>query len=314
MEIEATPQGAEQQTDLPVATNTDAQGDDAALLSAFLAQQEQGSDVIDNGAGDPATQAPEQVPSQPDVFTVKVNGVEKQVSRDDLIANYQKYDASNQRFEEAANMRREAETLKGNFQQQQQVLQNAIDHFQRVAQQWAQEGQPNWQQLLETNPHEYLRQKELWDARAVEMQKAQSAQNYLQQQQNEQQQQFLQQHVAQESQRLLELVPEWKDQGRRQADEKELIDFLSKQGYSQQDLINLNQSRASNIKLALNAMRYEKLVQQAQANGKRVQALPPKVEKPGVANAQAGNRDAYNRLSRTGSIDDAAMAFSELFG
>lgn len=313
MENEATLQGAEQQMDLPGAVES--QGDDAALLSAFLAQEEQDRGNGQSDAGNPASQASEQTQQPVDVFTVKVNGVEKQVSRDDLIANYQKSDASNQRFEEAANLRREAETLKGNFQQQQQVLQNAINHFQQVAQQWALEGQPNWQQLLENNPHEYLRQKELWEARGAEMQKMQAAQQYLNQQQQNEQQQFLAQHLQTEGQKLLDLLPEWKDQGRRQSDEKDLVDFLTKEGYTQQDLINLNQSRASNIKLAMNAMRYEKLVNQAKETGKRVQGLPPRVERPGVAqNQNSGSRDAFNRLGRSGSIDDATAAFAELFG
>ncbi|MEY4718477.1 MAG: hypothetical protein RL563_1095 [Pseudomonadota bacterium] len=309
---------ATQQLDAPLQTESPAvenQGnDDAALLSAFLTAQEQADDHSDSEAGNPASQADEQNQQPSDVFTVKVNGTEKQVTRDELIANFQKGEASNQRFEEAANLRKEAEALRENFQSQQYALQNALNNFQQIAQQWASEGQPNWQELLDNNPHEYLRQKEMWQARSEQVQKAQAAQAYLQQQQQQQQQVFMQQHLQQESQKLFELIPEWKDEGKRVSEEKDLIDFLTKQGYSRDDLINLNQSRASNIKLAIDAMRYSKLVEQAKQSGKRVQGLPPRVERPGVATNQSGSREAYNRLGKTGSLDDAAAAFAELFG
>lgn len=306
MENEATQPGAENsQTEAPQGN------DDAALLSAYLAQQEESEPVDDAPAGQPATQADEQSQQAADTFTVKIDGVEKNVTRDELIAHYQKGESSNKRFEEAAQIRREAEAQRTAFQQQQQVLANAVQHFNQVAQRY--NVAPPSLDLLENNPHEYLRQKEQYEQFQGEMQKAQAAQAYLQQQQAQQQQQYLQQHLAVESQKLIDLLPDWKDQTVRTRDEQDLIKYLSDKGYSQEDIVGLNTSRATNIQLAINAMKYERLMQQAKSANKRVEQLPPRVERPGVANVQSGKRDAYQRLTRSGSIDDAAAAFSELF-
>jgi hypothetical protein len=311
MEPEATQyEGAEVQQE-----SDNSGSDDAALLSAFLAQEDHSSDGIDAASSDiPAGQEVEPVQSV-DNFTVKINGEEKQVSRDELIAHYQKGEASNQKFEEAANLRREVEQQKAATTQQQAQLQNAINHFMQTANQWAQEGQPDWANLLENNPHEYLRQKELFAARQAEFSKAQAAQAYLNEQNQAQQQQSMAAHLETEGAKMLEIIPEWKNQDVRQAEEQELIKYLTGKGYTRDELQNLNQSKASNIALVLNSMRYEKLVAQSKAATKQLQNLPPRVERPGVASQGNNNRsEAMQRLARSGSIDDATSAFAALFG
>lgn len=306
---EATIQGAEPQTEASTSN------DDAALLSAYLAQEQESKlDGVDN-TPDPAGQV-EAKPESSETFTVKIDGEEKQVSRDELIAHYQKEAASQKRFEEAANLRREAEQQKAEYLQHQQLMQKAVEHFNNIANQWANEGQPDWADLLENNPHEYLRQKQIWEARSAEMQKAQMAQAYLQQQQQQQQEQFLSQHLQKESERITELLPEWKNPDVRTRDEKDLIDYLKGQGYSNEDLAALNRSRASNIKLAMDAMKYNRLLEQAKTTSKKVGQIPARAERPGVANVGSNTAfaEAKARLSKSGSIDDATAAFAAMFG
>lgn len=249
MEEEATLAGAE--SDLNTETALDP---DESLINALTATDDDDSD--DSGA-EPEPAA--------DLFTVKINGEEKQVSRDELIAHYQKEQAASQKFEEAASIRREAEQQREQYLQHQQFMAQAVEQLKAQAQQWAQEGQPDWQQLLDENPHEYLKQREIFQQRAATLQQAQAAQTYLQQQQAEQQQVELQQRMAVEGQKLIdEFIPEWKDQAVRERDEQEMIDYLTAAGYSQQDLINLNHSRASNIALARKAMLYDRAMTKAQ--------------------------------------------------
>lgn len=213
-----------------------------------------------------------EAPAEP-LFKVKINGEEKDVTKAELIANYQKEQAAQQKFEEAAKIRREAEQQREQYLQHQQLMQQAIRQIQTQAQQWAQQEQPDWQDLLDNNPHEYLRQKELYEKRTQTLQQAQAAQAYLQQQQQIQQTEMLQQHLQVEGERLVkDYLPEWKDQAKRQKDEQDLISFLKEQGYNDQDLQNLNHSRASNIALAVKAMKYDQLLKKAEAAKK---ATPP---------------------------------------
>ena len=312
MESEATQPGAE-----IVQTESGSTGnDDAALLSAYLAEQEQGQQSEEIESPEPARQAEEEAPAAIDTFIVKIDGEEKQVTRDELITHYQKGEASNKRFEEAAAIRREVEQRAAQVAHEQAQLNEALTHYQQQLQGLMQQNQPDWQRLLNENPHEYLRQKELYEARQAQLQQAQAAQAYLQQQQEAALSEQRQAYLQQESAKLLEIIPEWKDQAKFQADSKAIIDYMINNGYSEQEIQNLNQSRAKNISLVRKAMLYDQLIQKASGANKKVSSLPPRVERPGVVNNDSGSGllDAKNRLAKTGSIDDATAAFGALFG
>jgi hypothetical protein len=260
---------------------------DADLINALNGDDHLGASTDGDGEAE-----------KPVVFKRKIDGKDREVTREELISRYpaEFVDANpdkaldlysrevtaGKRFEEAANLRKEIEQQRQAQEQQHQAeqyrLAQAIQQIQQQAQQWAQEGQPNWQDLLDNNPHEYLRQKAIFEERQATLQQAQAAQAYLQQQQTQQQQQQLQQHLATEATKLVtDYLPEWADQSVRQKEEGELIEFLRGKGYNDQDLMNLNHSRASNIKLAVNAMRYEKLLEKAKAAKK---PNPPEAANP----------------------------------
>lgn len=276
MEEEATLLGAE--SDLTADTAPDP---DESLINALSATDD---DEPESGAEPEPTV---------ETFKVKINGQEKEVTRDELIAHYQKEQAASQKLEEA-------ETQREQYIRHQQRMAQAIEQINQQAQQWAQEGQPNWQELLETNPHEYLKQQEIYRKRGETLREAQAAQAYLQQQQAETRQAELNRHLSEESKKLADYIPEWKDKAVRERDEQELISYLTGIGYSQQDLVNLSNSRASNIALARKAMIYDRAMSKAKAlkKGDPTAAAPV----PTVGNrAGAGKR----------SIDDTTLPFDD---
>jgi hypothetical protein len=270
---EATETGAESTA---IETET-APDPDETLINALTATD-------DDETGEPG----EESEATADLFTVKINGEEKQVSRDELIAHYQKEQAASQKFEEAAQIRREVEQQREQYLQGLQQSKQFIDLVSQQAQQWAMEGQPNWQELLENNPHEYLKQQEIFKQRQATLQAAQQQHAYLQQQQQAQQQAELQQHLAKESDRLVkELIPEWSNPDVRVKDEQELVSYLKNSGYSDQDLMNLSHSRADNIALARKAMLYDRAMAKAKSLKKPQPAAANPVPTVGnKANAQ----------------------------
>lgn len=262
---------------------------DESLINAINGTEPDENEDSDDLLHDPDAEKPDK--PLVDTFKVKINGQEKDVTRDELIAHYQKNEAAQQKFEQAAEIRREAEAQRETYLQHQQLMAQAIQQIQTQAQQWAQEGQPDWQDLLDNNPHEYLRQKEIFAKRQQTLQQAQAAQSYLQQQQQTQHVEQMQKHLAAEGQKLItEYLPEWQDKTVRQRDEAELISFLKEKGYNDDDLNNLNQSRASNIVLALNAMKYEKLLAKAKA-AKKVPAPETATPVPTVGGKAGSVKD-----------------------
>jgi hypothetical protein len=283
---EATNLGAES-----VIETDNAPDPDESLINALTATDDESTDNAHESETPPA-----------DLYTVKINGEEKQVTRDELIANYQKEQAAAKRFEEAAQIRKEAETQREQYTQHQQLLSKAVERLESQIQLFANEGQPDWQDLLENNPHEYLKQQEIFKQRQTAMYEAQQAKAYLQQQQAQEQQQQLQQHLAKESERLVnDLIPEWKNPEVRQKDEQELISYLRDTGYSDQDLINLNHSRADNIVLARKAMLYDRALKKANSLKKQTPTAANPV--PTVGNKAPSNGSK--------SIFDASLSDEE---
>jgi hypothetical protein len=276
---EATNLGAES-----VVTTDSAPDPDESLINALTDTDD---DLTDNA------QDSETPPA--DLYTVKINGEEKQVTRDELIANYQKEQAAAKRFEEAAQIRKEAETQREQYTQHQQLLSKAVERLESQIQLFANEGQPDWQNLLENNPHEYLKQQEIFKQRQTAMYEAQQAKAYLQQQQAHEQQQQLQQHLAKESERLVnDLIPEWKNPEVRQKDEQELISYLRDTGYSDQDLINLNHSRADNIVLARKAMLYDRALKKANSLKKQTPTAANPVPTVGNKAPSKGTKSIFD--------------------
>jgi hypothetical protein len=276
---EATDIGAES------VIETDSSPDpDESLINALTATDDDLTDSAHESETPPA-----------DLYTVKINGEEKQVTRDELIANYQKEQAAAKRFEEAAQIRKEAETQREQYTQHQQLLSKAVERLESQIQLFANEGQPDWQNLLENNPHEYLKQQEIFKQRQTAMYEAQQAKAYLQQQQAHEQQQQLQQHLAKESERLVnDLIPEWKNPEVRQKDEQELISYLRDTGYSDQDLINLNHSRADNIVLARKAMLYDRALKKANSLKKQTPTAANPVPTVGNKAPSKGTKSIFD--------------------
>jgi hypothetical protein len=276
---EATDIGAES------VIETDSSPDpDESLINAITATDDDLTDSAHESETPPA-----------DLYTVKINGEEKQVTRDELIANYQKEQAAAKRFEEAAQIRKEAETQREQYTQHQQLLSKAVERLESQIQLFANEGQPDWQNLLENNPHEYLKQQEIFKQRQTAMYEAQQAKAYLQQQQAHEQQQQLQQHLAKESERLVnDLIPEWKNPEVRQKDEQELISYLRDTGYSDQDLINLNHSRADNIVLARKAMLYDRALKKANSLKKQTPTAANPVPTVGNKAPSKGTKSIFD--------------------
>ena len=164
----------------------------------------------------------------------------------------------------------------------------------------------NWEQLLQTDPVEYLKQQHLAQSRQAALQ-----QNYAEQQRVNAQIQAEREtahsrHLQQQQETLLAKLPEWKDEAKAKADKTAIRDYLSSQGFEADELAQVSDARS--VILARKAMLYDQIVSKAQAAAKKVSTLPNKVERPGGGEPQNLDRRAasYQRLSKSGRVEDAA--------
>lgn len=171
----------------------------------------------------------------------------------------------------------------------------------------------DWNDLLERDPVEFLKQKHLFDQRQAAFQQNQQEQSRLAEQNQAEQAKNLRTHLQTQQQELLAKLPEWKDEAKAKSEREALKSHLIERGYTAQEVDGINDHKA--VLLARDAMLYRQMMAKAQAAAKQVKNLPTKVERPGVSgetNALDGRTAAMKRLTKSGSIDDAARVFATL--
>lgn len=250
-------------------------------------------------------------PEAEQMITIKVDGKEIEVPLSELKNGYQRQSDYTKKTMEVAEQRKAAEqqaaqaaqernAYSQNLQKMQVQLEVALGEQQKI----------DWQALIDSDPHEYLKQQHL-----AQQRQAQLNQNYSEQQriaainQAEQRQSF-ESHLKHQQEELLAKLPVWKDEAKAKAEKAALRDYLLEQGYDAQTVSNVADAKA--VLLARKAMLYDQMVGKANAAAKKVQSIP-KVERPGAGATPVMDKRsaAFQRLGKTGRVEDAAAVFAQ---
>lgn len=263
-------------------------------------------------------EAPEEQP-EPEAETteddplvkIKVNGEEIEVPLSELKNGYQRQADYTRKTMEVAEQRKQAEAEAQKATQERTQYQQNLQRMQAQLEVALQEHQSlDWEQLIQTDPQEYLRQKHLFEQRQAAWQQNQQEQYRLSQIEQAQEIQRRQDYIKHQQAELLAKLPEWSDPKKAQAESAAIRSYLLEQGYTADVVDNL--AEANMVVTARKAMLYDQMIAKAQATQKKVAALPTKVEKPGTgANPGLDRRtSAYQKLSKSGRVEDAASVFA----
>lgn len=217
----------------------------------------------------------------------------------------------------------EAETNKAREERQQlaQALQRSQVQLEGALQE---QNQINWQALLDSDPVEYLKQQHLAQSRQAALQQNFQQQQYLSAQAKAEQDASLASHLQNQREQLLAKIPEWKDEAKQKAGTAEIANYLMDMGFPKGAVLGEFDASGRQIShgitdhlpivLARKAMLYDQMIGKASAAAKKVASLPQRVERPSGGESQGLDRraTAYQRLSKSGSVNDAAAVFSSL--
>jgi hypothetical protein len=301
-------------------SGADTQGNEGGFdddILSRLTEMVDGSEPSEEGGsegGEEVEAQPEEAqPETPEEekYVIKVDGEERTLTKAELIAEAQKSAAANKRFEEAAALRKQAEAERAPLQQERAQLKQVLDTFVPQMQALMQAEQPNWEHLLANDPHEYMRQRHVFEQRAVQLQQAQAAQAYLTQQQQTEAAQQAQVRIDEEGRKLRDALPDWKDPAKAAEGAKAITEYLTKtSGFDASELNGINDHRL--LVVADKARRYDELMKQQAQAAQKVGKLPAKVEKPGTGVKPGdGRTEAMRRLKQTGSVDAGAAALMQ---
>ena len=248
---------------------------------------------------------------QPQVFTVKVDGKEVEVTLEELQKGYSRTQDYTRKTQQIAEARKQTDAELQEVRAEREQYAQLLSALQAQVQQAA---QPNidWDRLYNEDPIEWVRQREVMRENQEKAAAIQSEQQRLAQLSQREQLQQREALLAQEQEALVAAIPEWKDAKKAQAEKAMLVQFGQKIGFTPDDLKNVVDHRA--VVMLRKAALYDQMM------SKRGQIKPvtnngPRPAKPGAAGRVSSNTEAMRaqqRLAKTGRVDDAADAIYKL--
>jgi len=257
---------------------------------------------------------------QPDIYTVRVNGEDVEVTFDELTKGYSRESDYRRKTQEVAEQRktveRQIQEAQAQFQKTQQMEQQYAELLPKLAQQLQADNmpEPNFDEAYAADPIEASRLERQYrvqkEDRAKKLQAIQSEQQRLMQESQQGQQARYQQHLAEQAQLLPDLIPAWADEKVKATEVEAMRKWAVESGRVSPDQIN-QIADAGHVALLHDAWKFG--IGQAKVQAKRKPATSKKGKavrpgsKAGTPNAQrTAVKNAAGKLQQTGSYRDAA--------
>jgi hypothetical protein len=297
------------------ATGEDAPVEEATEVDEYDAQAEYSEAEADDGQ-DADSDYDEEPDQQAELYTVKVNGEEIQVTLDELLNGYSRQSDYTRKSQEIAERRKAIEAMESEISAERAQYAELLPRMRDQLQQQLQ-AEPDWDKLYEQNPVEAVKLERKWQQvkqqREQQIQAVEAEQQRLASIRQRQMQEQVSKQLEAEQARLPEMIPEWKNPETAKKEAKEIREFLLTKGFSEQDVDGI--TNAGVVAMARNAMLFEKgRAKISQAKGQA--PAGPKPMKAGSRGTQPRKRGdvekAHQRLKQSGRVRDAAQVISKL--
>lgn len=246
-------------------------------------------------------------------YKVKAAGEEIEVDEDELIKGYQQGVDYTKKSQALAEQRKAVEAERIHLEQVKQERQAYAQKLQALDSFLTQQNKGvDLDVLKETDPIGYAVAVAEQNQREKQLAVVRQEQQRIAQQQQAEQQASLQNHLRQESEKLVSLIPELATpQG--DAVRKQIRDYAKSVGWTDQELSSVYDSRA--VVSLYKAMKYEQLQKSKPEVTKKLQSAP-KMLKSGTSappTKSSQDKQVMQRLRETGKVTDAAKAFERFF-
>ena len=277
-------------------------------VEELLEEDEEAEHEDDEDDDEEESEVEEEV-EQP-VYTVTVDGAEVEVTQDELLNGYSRQQDYTRKTQELANQRKAIE------QQAQEVAQRDAIYAELLPKMQAQlenalGDEPDWANLVNEDPIAYVREQQIWNEKKEQLKAASAEQDRIQQETYQQQQNNIAQAVQHSQQKILEVIPEWKDSEIAQKEQLGIREYgVNVLGYTPEEMNQVYDYRA--LVGLRNAWLHSKAVEATKK--KPTQKAAARVARPGPSTRKksvAPAKRAKQVLAKTGKVQDAAKVFEQ---
>jgi hypothetical protein len=253
----------------------------------------------------------EQAETEESLVTVRFDGKSEQIPLKEVIKGYQRHADYTLKTQELANERQKIVAQAQATREERETYVTMLGALKEQLE-GAKEIEPDWDDVFRTDPIGYARKRDEWRDKQDKL----AAANYELQRlaviRQQEQAESLKKVVETGRQRMMDLVPAWKDQTTWDADRQKIVDYAQKvAGYSAEEVAQAYDPRA--VVLLHKARLYDELL----ANRPKPTAVKgPRIASAGAAPANNGSASRLNaaqqRLARSGRLQDAAKVWEQL--
>lgn len=254
------------------------------------------------------TESQEEVIEEHPKYRVKVSGEEVEVTLDELLNGYSRTADYQKKTQSLAEQRKAVEAERVKIEEAAKTRETYSQRLQVIEQLLQQQDKGEDLSALKTeDPIAYAVAMAEKVEREKQLQAVQAERQRVQQEQAAHQQALLQKHIQAEQQKLVEAIPEFKDEVKAEIVRRDIRNYAKSIGFTDQELSQVYDSRA--VQTLYKAMQYEKLMKGKGATEKKV-ANAPKILRPGTSNPQSSENEAIKKerakLRQSGNKKDAA--------
>lgn len=245
-------------------------------------------------------------------YPIKLDGEDMEITLDEALQGYQRQSDYTKKTQALANDKKQVEADKEALLRQRDHYKQTVDKLVSERQTQSTE-EPDWDQLYEADPLQWMKQKEEFRTNKEKSLELQQEQFRLQQEQQQEQQAQMQQFITQQHDVLLDAIPEWKDPQVMAREKSEIKQYAQSIGYRPEEVNQIYDSRAV---LALRTG-----MKASGLSGKGAAKLRPIKEAiravtPGSAAQQPRKHTTVSKakmkLAKSGKMSDAESIFKHL--
>ena len=244
-------------------------------------------------------------------YRVKVSGEEVEVSLDELLNGYSRTADYQKKTQSLAEQRKAVEADRVKIDEAAKTRETYAQRLQVIEQLLQQQDQGlDLASLKSEDPIAYAVAMGEKMERDKQLQAVQIERQRVQQEQQSYTQVQLQKHIQAEQAKLVEAIPEFKDDVKAEVVRRDIRNYAKSQGFTDQELSQVYDSRA--VLALYKAAQYDKLMAGKGVTSKKV-ANAPKTIRPGTSNPQSSENETVKKdraaLRQSGNKKDAARLF-----
>ena len=244
-------------------------------------------------------------------YRVKVSGEEVEVSLDELLNGYSRTADYQKKTQSLAEQRKAVEADRVKIDEAAKTRETYAQRLQVIEQLLQQQDQgQDLASLKSEDPIAYAVAMGEKMERDKQLQAVQMERQRVQQEQQSHQQAQLQKHIQAEQAKLVEAIPEFKDDVKAEVIRRDIRNYAKAQGFTDQELSQVYDSRA--VLALYKAAQYDKLMAGKGVTSKKV-ANAPKTIRPGTSNPQSSENETFKKeravLRQSGNKKDAVRLF-----